>query len=365
MVMSLKESMLSVGDSPANHFPQLENERAQMTSVTSGLKCSESLRRLDPLGSLVKMLLGYSQWSNPIVPLSWKTKQLYARNRRWCSKQLGKTLKKSGINPSQLLYQLVPSVRGTRERESGLLPTPTATATDATAGAVLGKDDRYTYTGNGTLRRINKNGHNGSVSLGRLVKLLPTPQARDYITGDNPDSPRAIRKREQGWSQNLNDVVKLLPTSATQDAKNCTLPPIQRDCDSIPEFLLRTMFPTPSTGAGLCGGTGNFNQLKKLEEQGVITDYERRQMSQGNGGQLNPEWVEWLMGFPVGWTDVNVNEPLDLWISGYWDQEPDGVPRVAKGVPKRVDRIKALGNAVVPQIPFIIGSMIVDLESRE
>ncbi len=21
------------------------------------------------------------------------------------------------------------------------------------------------------------------------------------------------------------------------------------------------------------------------------------------GGQLNPEWVEWLMGYPAGWTD--------------------------------------------------------------
>jgi DNA (cytosine-5)-methyltransferase 1 len=24
----------------------------------------------------------------------------------------------------------------------------------------------------------------------------------------------------------------------------------------------------------------------------------------GRGGQLNPEWVEWLMGFPLGWTDL-------------------------------------------------------------
>jgi hypothetical protein len=23
-----------------------------------------------------------------------------------------------------------------------------------------------------------------------------------------------------------------------------------------------------------------------------------------NGGQLNPMWVEWLMGFPLGWTDL-------------------------------------------------------------
>lgn len=26
------------------------------------------------------------------------------------------------------------------------------------------------------------------------------------------------------------------------------------------------------------------------------------------GGQLNPQWVEWLMGFPIGWTDL---KPLE------------------------------------------------------
>ena len=42
--------------------------------------------------------------------------------------------------------------------------------------------------------------------------------------------------------------------------------------------------------------------------------------------------------------------------------EPD-VGRVANGVPNRVDRIKALGNAVVPQIPEMIGRAI--LQARE
>jgi len=27
------------------------------------------------------------------------------------------------------------------------------------------------------------------------------------------------------------------------------------------------------------------------------------------GGQLNPEWVEWLMGWPLGWTDL---KPLEM-----------------------------------------------------
>ena len=42
---------------------------------------------------------------------------------------------------------------------------------------------------------------------------------------------------------------------------------------------------------------------------------------------------------------------------GWWDVEPD-VGRVAHGVPARVDRLRSLGNAVVPQIPELIGRAI-------
>ena len=43
--------------------------------------------------------------------------------------------------------------------------------------------------------------------------------------------------------------------------------------------------------------------------------------------------------------------------SDWWRVEPD-VGRVAHGVPARMDRLRALGNAVVPQIPMLIGSFI-------
>lgn len=44
---------------------------------------------------------------------------------------------------------------------------------------------------------------------------------------------------------------------------------------------------------------------------------------------------------------------------GAWLSEPD-VGRVADGVPARVDRLRALGNAVVPQTPALIGRAIMD-----
>jgi len=47
-----------------------------------------------------------------------------------------------------------------------------------------------------------------------------------------------------------------------------------------------------------------------------------------------------------------------------WLDEPD-TPRVAKGVKDRANRLKALGNAVVPQIPEIIGHAILQAEEME
>ena len=46
--------------------------------------------------------------------------------------------------------------------------------------------------------------------------------------------------------------------------------------------------------------------------------------------------------------------------STYWSVEPD-VGRVAHGIPKRVDRLKGIGNAVVPYIPYIIGKRLKEL----
>ena len=48
-------------------------------------------------------------------------------------------------------------------------------------------------------------------------------------------------------------------------------------------------------------------------------------------------------------------------VDGYWDIEPD-IPRIASGVEHRCDRIKALGNAVVPQQFYPIFKAIADVE---
>ena len=49
-------------------------------------------------------------------------------------------------------------------------------------------------------------------------------------------------------------------------------------------------------------------------------------------------------------------------VSSRWEVEPD-VGRVADGLPDTMDRLKSLGNSVVPQIPFLIGSCIKEIEN--
>jgi DNA (cytosine-5)-methyltransferase 1 len=57
-----------------------------------------------------------------------------------------------------------------------------------------------------------------------------------------------------------------------------------------------------------------------------------------------------------------LEEHADSCRAGWWAAESD-VGRVAHGIPGRVDRLHALGNAVVPQIPELIGRAILQAEA--
>jgi DNA (cytosine-5)-methyltransferase 1 len=64
------------------------------------------------------------------------------------------------------------------------------------------------------------------------------------------------------------------------------------------------------------------------------------------------------------WPEVPLgNGPDQRFETLAWGPEPN-VPRVANGVKDRVDRLKALGNAVVPQIPEMIGRAILAAQDR-
>ena len=47
------------------------------------------------------------------------------------------------------------------------------------------------------------------------------------------------------------------------------------------------------------------------KDAGSPSEYKRNEipLAAQAGGPLNPEWVEWLMGWPLGWTDL---KPLEM-----------------------------------------------------
>jgi hypothetical protein len=148
---------------------------------------------------------------------------------------------------------------------------------------------------------------------------------------------------------------ELRATPTANDAKN-SLTESQRGRGTLTAHIVESLWPTPRT-EGMCGGTENWQQLKK----NCARIEEARKMGAGNGGRLNPTWVEALMGYPQNWTNINA-DTVDTesrfpasWLDGTWEE---GIPRVVSGAKNRVSRLKCLGNAVVPQIPALIWRMI-------
>lgn len=72
------------------------------------------------------------------------------------------------------------------------------------------------------------------------------------------------------------------------------------------QIAYQACYPTPQATSWGCSGARE--KLRKLQAAGEITETERKQMQAGNGGKLNPTWVEWLIGLPLGWTDLGASE---------------------------------------------------------
>lgn len=120
-------------------------------------------------------------------------------------------------------------------------PTPTAT------------DNRSTWRPVAK-ETVAKGGWRG-VSLPNAVELFPTPTANPSFA-----HPTGNAKIHPGYQ-------RMWPTPVASDGHNSSLPPSQVNWDSLPGEMIR-------------------------------------QGEKKNGGHLNPAWVEWLMGWPIGWTEL-------------------------------------------------------------
>jgi len=64
-------------------------------------------------------------------------------------------------------------------------------------------------------------------------------------------------------------------------------------------------WPTPDANCGQRGTQPNWTPTRKSGQPAQYTINQAvRDTEQNNGGKLNPMWVEWLMGWSLGWTDL-------------------------------------------------------------
>ena len=98
--------------------------------------------------------------------------------------------------------------------------------------------------------------------------LLPTPTAMQYGTTNNGTRSDGTTFATAG-----------MPSLQTMAAQN--------------------LWPTPTV-------EGNRNRKGLSEKSGDGLETAVKRLEDQNGGPLNPTWVEWLMGWPIGWTSCDV-----------------------------------------------------------
>ena len=336
-------SMFSQEDSPANLSPSLAEERERTITATSGHRCFERYGRYTPLGSLVKTLMESRRWWSPAKSLRWDAQTIFSKRITYTERKADspstksvQTSKPKDIPSNRLLFQLVPSEHHTEETVFGLLPTV------QTQG----------------LKQCNKKGKTEFVPL----DLLPTPNAMDIAHKDMEINERGRRNPKRGktdHSLGLEDmaVAKLLPTPCSIEATKFTktINPNSQMGQGLTALAVNGLLPTPTAME-----IKHSKRVKGLKEQGAKGMYSRKngalcpngltdfldfngmmptpsardwkgctnpgvKKANGNvngetlpdtvkrvtGGtsQLNPLFVEEMMGFPLMWTALPFLSP--------------------------------------------------------
>jgi len=160
----------------------------------------------------------------------------------------------------------------------------------------------------------------------------PTPRAEDS------ESTGAHR----GEPDTLTSAVRLWPTPTSGDAKDAG------SCNGEGSLAHAGVSLTDAVRGD--GGRGRWPTPAASDEKGSAQPGQRRgQLSETVAGlKLSPDWVEWLMNWPVGWSSL---EPLASAEPRLWGVDPGDtgeVPRTTTGCPNRRARLRAIGNGQVP-----------------
>jgi hypothetical protein len=144
------------------------------------------------------------------------------------------------------------------------------------------------YTESGIKRQIG---------LENAVKYWPTPT----VCGNY--NRKGVSKTS---GDGLATAVKMWPTPTCQDAEQAG----SAKAKHLTLHRATQIFPTPG-----------YNDFKSGTGYNHGDNKHTPQLRHLSGGQLNPTWVEWLMGWPLGWTDL---KPLAMAKFREWQQQHGG-----------------------------------------
>lgn len=200
----------------------------------------------------------------------------------------------------------------------------------------------------------------------------PTPCAHDAMAQSG--KPHGWQRNGKELQRNLNDLVVRMayPTPTAKDANG---PWHTTHSPSL--NVVVTTYPRPCASARPC--EGSVRLMRKLVDRGTLTCAEANAMNgrdirlkqgklsrfdtptvHGDGGsgrngampkygQLNPDWEEWLMAWPVGWTDLETPNIRLVWLDPSIDPADYGeIPRITNRRDNRPARVKEIGNGQFP-----------------
>ena len=139
---------------------------------------------------------------------------------------------------------------------------------------------------------------------------VPTTSASASGLWQTPVADDAVDRKKGKWNSRgepkLSAQVLKWPTPRANDAEKRGA--IANDPrNGLPAAVLH--FPTPTATAHK-GWSKNHNRADTNDR--IDYTIEREAAESGEIGRLNPTWVEWLMGWPIGWTELKPLE-MDRW----------------------------------------------------
>lgn len=138
----------------------------------------------------------------------------------------------------------------------------------------------------------------GTMRNGRLYRRRPLVRRtaeNASLLWPTPTVPNGGRSPKGGMS----------PTGMTPDGKKR-----QVDLQHTVRMVERRLWPTPKARDWRSGGTDPAKVQERIDRrkgQGSIDLPDAVSLAgqdQYKTGLLNPQWVEWLMGFPIDWTEL-------------------------------------------------------------